>query len=128
MVMETTILVVDDDPFYLDFFKQLFKKSNYAILTSNDGHFAYEIYQARQPDLVITDVFMLSNGIELLSRIKNDNKTTPVVIISGGLGKDNGYETLEMAKGLGADACFHKPIEPAEIVDSVTSLLGNQAV
>lgn len=125
MVQEKTILVVDDDPFYIDFFKQLFKKSDYSILSSNDGHYAYEIYQTRQPDLVITDIFMLSNGIELLTKIKSDNKATPVIIISGGLGKDKGYETLEMAKGLGADACFHKPIEPKDMVDSVDSLLNS---
>ena len=120
-----SILVVDDNPFYIDYLKKLFKKQDYDILSSNDGYYAYEIFQARHPDLVITDVFMMSNGIELLSKIKDDSQKIPVIMISGGVGQDDGYNVLDVAKGLGADACFHKPVEPKALIDSVNSLIGS---
>lgn len=46
-------------------------------------------------------------------------------LISGGMGNDEGYDTLEVAKGLGADACFHKPVEPKALLDSVSTFLGS---
>lgn len=83
------------NPFYIDYIKQLFKNLECKILSSNDGHDAYQAFLKHQPDLVI--------------------------LISGGMGNDEGYDALEVAKGLGADVCFHKPIEPEALVDSVST-------
>jgi DNA-binding response OmpR family regulator len=38
---------------------------------------------------------------------------------------DEGYDALEVAKGLGADACFHKPVEPKALLDSVSTFLSS---
>lgn len=110
------ILVVDDEDFYLKLFTEGLTNVGFEVLTSNDGIDAYRKYLAHQPDMVITDIFMINNGIELLTKIKNDNKEFPVITITGGVGNDDGTNMLELSETLGADYCFQKPIHISDAV------------
>ena len=62
-----------------EFFNLLFKD----VYIACDGIEAFELYTNNKPDLIITDIKMPNmNGIELVRKIRKDDKDTSIVIIS----------------------------------------------
>lgn len=113
------ILLVDDDDFYLQLFREKLTKEGFAVIASDDGIDAYEKYFRHSPDMVITDIYMKSNGIDLLTKIKDHNPEIPVITISGGVGNDDGKAMLELATAVGADHHFRKPDEVDNLIQVV---------
>jgi DNA-binding response OmpR family regulator len=77
-----TILVVDDEPFVLDFVAQALQDEGYGVLKARDGADGLRLAREHPPALVITDVMMPRlNGIELIRRLKESAGTASVPII-----------------------------------------------
>ncbi|MCD8544251.1 MAG: response regulator transcription factor [Sulfurospirillum cavolei] len=59
------------------------------VLEAENGKVALELYRNERPDIVITDVLMpVMNGIELVEKIRAEDETTPLVIISAHTDKE----------------------------------------
>lgn len=64
---------------FQEFFSLLFQKVYIAV----DGEDGLEQYKTNKPDLIITDIKMPKlDGIELVKKIRTEDKDIPVVIIS----------------------------------------------
>ncbi len=105
------ILVVDDEPFNVDFLQQELDDLGYDTVTAADGGEALEQVRATAPDLVLLDIMMpVMDGFAVLQHLKADPATRdiPVVIISAM--NDIG----SIVKGIlrGADDYLPKPFEP----------------
>ncbi len=71
-------------------------------------------------DLIITDIMMpYANGFEILSKVKNQSRPIPVIIVSNAGNEDMIMEGFK----LGADDFLKKPILPAELLIRVKRLL-----
>jgi diguanylate cyclase (GGDEF)-like protein len=80
---QSHILVVDDNPDKLELLETALSMAGYRVDTAGDGDEAWEVIEADQPDLVITDVMMPHmNGYELAERIRENplTKFIPVII------------------------------------------------
>ncbi len=79
------ILVVDDDQLSAESFSAVLRHLGYQVMFVTSGPAALEHLTGGLPDLVIMDVMMPElNGLDLLRRIRTDEKTArvPVVIYS----------------------------------------------
>ena len=80
------ILVVDDSITTRTLEKNILEAAGYVVKLANDGQEALNsLFTGDLPDLVISDVQMPRvNGIQLVSRLKNDQRTSklPVILVT----------------------------------------------
>lgn len=105
------ILVVDDEPFNVDFLGQELDDLGYDVATASNGLEALERVHALRPDLVLLDIMMpVLDGFAVLERLKADDATrdVPVVVISAV------NDLASIVRGIrgGADDWLPKPFEP----------------
>jgi CheY-like chemotaxis protein len=84
--MPKTILVVDDEPDVVRYFKTLFEDNGYRTITATDGVEAMQKIRAEHPDLVTLDITMPNKtGVRTYRDIKenDDLKHIPVLIVTG---------------------------------------------
>ena len=73
---KATILIVDDEPFNLDYLEQELEEAGYASLLAADGLQALEQVCSGHPDLILLDIMMLRmDGFQVLSILKGDPAT-----------------------------------------------------
>ncbi|MBL8062026.1 MAG: response regulator, partial [Anaerolineales bacterium] len=73
MTNRPRILIVDDEPFNIDYLEQELEDLNYELITANNGQEALEKIQSESPDLVLLDIMMpIMDGFSVLNRVKSD--------------------------------------------------------
>jgi adenylate cyclase len=116
------ILVVDDTPRNVKLLADLLAVKGYGVITAGSGREALAQVQAEQPDLVLLDVVMPEmSGYEVCRKIRESAATAmlPIVMVTA---LDPAEERV---KGIdaGADDFLTKPINQAELIARVKSLL-----
>jgi signal transduction histidine kinase len=82
--METTILLVDDEPDIRDVLSLTLSDMGCQVYEAENGDEALRIFKDVQPSMVMTDIKMPGmDGIELLQKIKHENPETEVIMITG---------------------------------------------
>jgi two-component system, chemotaxis family, chemotaxis protein CheY len=117
-----TVLVVDDSPTVRQLIElNLRKVPNVRVVHATDGKQALEKIESEKPSLVLSDVNMPNmNGLELVEAIRRIDKTLPVVLIT--TKGDPG--DAEKGTAAGATAYITKPINGAQLIETVRTLLG----
>jgi twitching motility two-component system response regulator PilH len=124
---QKAVLVVDDDPDFLDFVTIVLEAGGYAVRTAANTDAALEIMQNHCPDLVIVDVMMsyALNGWSVSRRMSADPllRGVPVLMVSAivsetdeGVFPNNGHVRL--------DAFMRKPLDPTTLLRRVAELTG----
>lgn len=103
---DTKILVIDDEKNILESIKMVLVYENYQVETCSSGLDGMELFKTLSPDIVLLDVKMPGfDGIEVLKNLKNINKLSEIIMISGHSGIQ---EALEAAR-LGAFDFWKNP-------------------
>jgi len=115
---EILILIVDDQPEYLQTINRFFSESKlpYKIINSPNGKVALQIIEKKLPDLIITDwEIPVMDGIEFIKILKEDKRTSdiPVIMCTGVM---TSSENLETALEAGAVDYIRKPIDKLELI------------
>jgi two-component system, response regulator, stage 0 sporulation protein F len=77
------ILVVEDDMPIRNLYKEELIDEGYNVVTAPDGLAGYELFRKEKPDLITIDIKMPNmNGLELLDKIRKEDKTVPIIIYS----------------------------------------------
>jgi YesN/AraC family two-component response regulator len=106
-------------------FAELLKRENYEVIETNDGRNAIQLYEANQPNLVITDIIMPDKeGIETILDLKKKYPDCKIIAVSGG-GRTNAMDNLRSARLLGASLTFEKPFDNKEIIKSISDLINS---
>jgi two-component system cell cycle response regulator len=121
-VYRKKILIVDDEPLNLKLMYTVLSKTDYQVITANNGEEALEKVEKEAPDIILLDVMMPGlNGYEVTKKLKSNSRYTkiPIVLVTALDGEK------EKAKGLeaGADEFINKPINITELNARVKSLL-----
>jgi CheY-like chemotaxis protein/class 3 adenylate cyclase len=105
------ILIVDDEPFNVDYLEQELEELEYDTVSASNGQEALDKVLAESPDLVLLDIMMpIMDGFEVLSRLKASPSTRdiPVIIISA----NNDLQSVVKGVKQGAEDYLPKPFEP----------------
>lgn len=116
------ILIVDDEPFNVDYLEQELEDSAYETIEAFNGQEALEKVETESPDLVLLDIMMpVMNGFEVLTRLKSETETRdiPVIIISA----SNDIQSVVRGIQLGAEDYLPKPFEPTLLHARISSCL-----
>ncbi|MBI4706353.1 MAG: response regulator [Candidatus Omnitrophica bacterium] len=113
------LLVVDDEEGIVDFTTRIYTRKGFITFGATDGIKAVEIFEKERPDISLIDVHMPYSpidGIETLKRIKNIDKNAICIMVT----RITEQDTVDVARGFGADAYVLKPLE-MEDLDKVIS-------
>jgi UDP-3-O-acyl N-acetylglucosamine deacetylase len=122
--MSETILVVDDEANIRHTLRGVLADEGYEVVEAQDGRRALELLQHGLPRLAIVDVWMPEvDGIELVSRMRQQAPGVPVIVISGHGTIDTAVRVIRM----GAFDFLEKPFELDALLRMVDRALGGRA-
>lgn len=113
------VLIVEDDRILSDTIKQCIEKK-YSVEQAYDGYEGYMFAKENIYDVIILDLMMPEmNGYEVLSKLRNNQILTPVLILTA---KDS---LSDKVKGLnsGADDYLVKPFEREELLARLEAII-----
>jgi len=116
------ILIVDDEPFNVDYLEQELEDLGYDTLTAANGQEAIEVVRRERPDLVLLDVMMpVMDGFTACRALKEDEETRliPIVIMTALDSVDDRVRGIEA----GADDFLTKPVDDRELVARIQTTL-----
>jgi len=97
---ESNVLIVDDDSTLLKFFKIHLNKFFSRVVVVENAKAALDTMKEREIDLVLTDVRMPKiDGLELMRKIRKQNPSIPILLISGEPMSDEQNEVVKTADG-----------------------------
>lgn len=121
------ILVVDDDPDFLEATRAVLESRPYSVATAKNGAEGLEKASSMAPDLILLDIIMPGlDGFEVCRRLKQDARLSHIPVMMITSFSEKYMETnLSMAQGLTleADDFIDKPIVPTELLLRVEKLL-----
>jgi DNA-binding NarL/FixJ family response regulator len=116
------ILVVDDEPFNVDYLEQELECRGFLTESACNGLDALKLVAAQPPDLVLLDVMMPDlDGISALRILKNDPETRliPVILMTA----LNAVEDRVRGIEAGADDFLSKPVDERELFARIQTAL-----
>ena len=124
---QATILIVDDEPFNVDYLEQELEEMNYTIITASNGREALEQIRSELPDLVLLDIMMpVMDGFAVLTELKMDPflRNVPVIVISA----VNDLESVVKGIQLGAEDYLPKPFKPTLLHARISASLEKKSL
>jgi two-component system, cell cycle response regulator len=110
------ILVVEDDFFFREMYAGLLQEQGYDVEVASSGEQALDMLAAGNFGLILTDLVMAGmNGIELLTRVKGNDPSRDVILVTGNADLESAIFALKN----GARDYLLKPINPDELLHSV---------
>ena len=123
----TKILVIDDEDMVRDVLRQTLEREGYEVEVAADGGKGLDLFQAWNPDLVITDILMPGKeGLETIRELRNLSPAVKIIAISGG-GDRGDLNFLRAASMFGAVRTLSKPISRDVLLPMVRDLVGEPA-
>ncbi len=111
-----TLLVIDDEPSILHFFRRAFQEPETTLLTAPSAAEGLEKVKSGFPDVVILDINLPdASGLETFQRIHQIDPRIPVIFITG----HGTTATAIEAMRLGAYEYLLKPLELDQLSDLV---------
>ncbi len=111
-----SLLVVDDEPSILHFFRRAFQEPEVTLLTAMSAAEGLEKVVGERPDVVILDINLPdASGLETFRRIHQIDPRIPVIFITG----HGTTATAIEAMRLGAYEYLLKPLELDQLTDLV---------
>lgn len=115
------ILIVEDNLQISTFISGVLK-SDYQILTAENGRAGLTIASSFIPDLIIADEMMpIMSGFEMIKRLKQNPRLASVPIIMLTAKSDNRTENESIKHGV--DVFMSKPFEPSALTGRISQLL-----
>ena len=118
-----TILLIDDDHFFLKVLSDAFREYGFTVYTASDGIEGVKTYIQHSPEVVISDLIMprmggVSTCVEI-TRLAGDRKPVIILLTSMFKGTPHEHESPDM----GARVHIPKSTKPVDIVIIVEQLL-----
>ena len=123
------ILVVDDDPFVLDFVEGAMASAPFAseVHTADDGYSALLKIGHIKPQLLVLDIMMPGiNGLELIHRLREQPELTGgmrILVLTGAKDRRLVVQRLKQAR---PDEILYKPASIEQLLGAASRLLGKE--
>ncbi len=123
----TKILLVDDDPDFVEATKIVLESAPYQVEVAYDGTEALAKVHEEKPDLIILDIIMPEqDGFKVCKALKEDPELSKIpIIMLTSLSERMGETVYSVSDGLMLEAedYVDKPVTPAELLARVAKLL-----
>jgi CheY-like chemotaxis protein len=117
------ILVIDDDEQVRTMLCKSLQGRGHEVLTACDGASGLELFRRNPVGIVITDIMMPDgDGTIGIHRLRNDYPDVRIIAISGGGEIVQAESCLNVAKRVGADLVFAKPLCLTELFRAIEEL------
>ena len=118
---EISILIIEDERNIRELLTDILKPY-YNVTEAEDGEDALKMLEQNMPDIIISDIMMPKlDGINLMSKLKADSRTTHIPIIS--ISAKNSIEDHINAYEHGTDLYIPKPFHPRHVLIAVENLI-----
>ncbi|MGI9535446.1 MAG: response regulator [Desulfocapsaceae bacterium] len=125
MADKKLILLVDDDPDFVEAVRVIVENGGYEVAVAYDGQEGLEAVAERKPDLIVLDVMMpVMNGHEACAKLKGSKETEeiPIILLTAVADRvtTSTYTHRDMLESEAEDY-MPKPVEPAELLERIKS-------
>lgn len=115
------VLLVEDEVTLAMIIKDTLEGQNFIIHTAADGEEGLRLFFDLRPDVLVTDVMMpRMDGFEMVRRIRQTDKCTPVLFLTARSAINDVVEGFE----LGANDYLKKPFGMQELIIRIKALVG----
>jgi len=126
---QARILVIDDDPLFVETTKTVLESKDYQVITAFDGDEGLQKARDEKPDLILLDIIMpTQDGFQVCEQIKGNPQLAEIpVIILTSFAKQKGETNIPVSAGfqLEAEGYLDKPVDPKELLEYVEKMLSN---
>jgi formate transporter len=117
-----SILVVDDDPDFVEVARTILTKEGFKVSAASNGDQALQNMKEKRPDLVLLDVMMTTplEGVQVARKMSTDPalQEIPVIMVSS-IDSSQYAEALPDDVHLPIDAWISKPVQPEHLLTTV---------
>ncbi|MBC8366379.1 response regulator, partial [bacterium] len=119
------ILIVDDETRMLKLLEESLEGKGRRILTASTGSEAWDLFQKKPADLIITDLRMESEeaGLDLLAKVHKQSPGTPSILMTAFASIEAGVRALD----LGAVEYLTKPVRMTALAEKVRAILATDS-
>ena len=127
------ILIIDDDPSFLEITGAILKRFGYDVLTADNVLDGLHSIKTKEPDLLILDIMMatMDEGLRFAMKLRQNEelRRLPIIIISAQPGTEKGYTRNldEDMDWIAADIFMEKPVDPQDLRHNIQLLLEGEA-
>lgn len=114
-----SILIIDDDPSYLDMMETILQMEGFTVRTAHDGRSGLASLRQKRPDLILCDIMMPGmDGHSVLDVLKSEETHANISFIFVTAMGDR----ADMRRGMsaGADDYLSKPFSADELLAAVS--------
>lgn len=123
-MLDTKILIVDDDATICDVLKIYFENEGYAVTVAHDGLEGINSFKMHEPDLVLLDIMLPKKDGWQVCREIREISSKPVIMITA---KGEVFDKV-LGLELGADDFVVKPFDMKELSARVKAVLRRSLV
>jgi len=120
------ILVVDDDPDFVEIMRTILESNDYQVVTAANGNQALSQVKSLRPDLIILDIMMSTvlDGLDVSEKLSQDPdaRYMPVIMVSS-IAETPYAHVFPMERQPHMDAWLSKPVDPKVLLTKVAELL-----
>ena len=120
------ILVVDDDPDFLNATRIVLEKEGHKIISAKSGDEGYKRTKEDKPDLIILDVMMDSvlDGVSMSRQVYDDETIhdIPILMVTS-IANTDYAELFPTDEYIHIQGFMSKPIDPTKLIKQVNKLL-----
>jgi len=123
------ILLIDDDPSFLEITGAILRRFGYDVMTANNTFDGLNLIETEKPDLLILDIMMatVDEGLQFATKLRQKGETyqLPIIIVSAQPDTEKGYaRTLDQDMDwIAADVFMEKPVDPQALKHNIQLLL-----
>jgi DNA-binding response OmpR family regulator len=117
--MNIKILVVDDEEKIVEVIESYLHKEGFQVFKAYNGRKALELYNDKQPDLIVLDLMLPDISGEDICRQIRSTADTPIIMLTAKVEEENILTGLN----IGADDYVTKPFSPRQLIARVHAVL-----
>jgi len=120
------ILIVDDDPDFVDATRRVLEKEGHTIITAPNGNEGFKRAKEDRPDLVILDVIMDSvlDGLSVSQHMHDEAsvRDIPIVMVTS-IANTDFAELFPTDEYIHINTFISKPVAPGNLIRQVNKFL-----
>lgn len=126
MASKGLILVIDDDPDFVEITRTVLEKDGFDVISAVNGDQGLIRIRNEHPDLVVLDVMMSSvlDGVSVSAAMREDEDLRQIpLVMASSIAQSEHADQFPTDEYMHVDAWLSKPVQPSELLSTVNRLI-----